>query len=354
MLQSLEIEHFRCIDHASLDFDQHATAICGDNGSGKTSLLEAIFFLGHARSFRTNAREHLLARGAEFLRIVGRLSGPATETVVGAEFAGGQTKLRLDGRTPRSAAELAQVLPLQIIDPSVHRLIEEGSARRRRALDWGVFHVKHEFMASWRRYQRALEQRNAALRAHRAAAEVTAWDAELASAGGSLDAARREYLGILESHLTVLSGSLCSGDASVDYSPGWPADMPLADALEKSWERDRRLATTTVGPHRADLRFKRDGQLARDVVSRGEQKMLALAFILAQVRCLAHQRGTQTCLLLDDPGAELDVDNLGKLLGVISRFDSQLIVTAVDQVPLRYLEVNRVFHVKQGQFNRVL
>ena len=154
MLTAIDIENFRCIRSAHLELDPGATGIVGENGSGKTSLLEAIYFLSHGRSFRASQREKLLPPQADFLRVVGRVETPRGCLVAGVEYGRQGTRVNLAGQGVSGIAEIAEILPVQVIDPGVHRLIEEGSARRRRLLDWGVFHVKHEFLGVWRRYQR--------------------------------------------------------------------------------------------------------------------------------------------------------------------------------------------------------
>jgi DNA replication and repair protein RecF len=354
VLESVAIENFRCIQQARVDFDSRATVICGDNGSGKTSLLEALFFVGSGRSFRTNVREQLVARGADLLRVVARCSQAGSQISLGAEWSAGEPRFRLGGRSIRSAVEMAEVLPLQVIDPGVHRIIEEGSARRRRLLDWGVFHVKHEFMPAWRRYHRALEQRNAALRSGAAMQAVAIWDPELISAGTLVDQARCSYIAAFQSHFSVLARRLLPEEVSVSYHSGWSREASLSEALQSAQPSDARVRFTTVGPHRADLRIRYAGQVARERVSRGEQKMLAVTLILAQISCLSALADRQTCLLLDDPAAELDVDNLGKLLDCIEYLPGQLIVTAVHREALADFTFGRVFHVKQGRFEPVL
>jgi DNA replication and repair protein RecF len=354
VLEAVAIENFRCLREARLEFDPRATVVWGDNGSGKTSLLEALFFVGSGRSFRTHLREQLVMRGTDHMRVVARCRGELGEVSLGAEWTAAGTRLRLGGRSVRSAVEMVQALPLQIIDPGVHRLIEEGSARRRRLLDWGVFHVKHEFMPAWRRYHRALDQRNAALRSGGTAQDITAWDPEVVSAGSLVDTARREYITALQPFFEELAAELLPERAVLRYHPGWSGEGSLEDAIRRARANDLRVRFTTVGAHRADLRFHYAGQSARERVSRGEQKMLAVTLILAQIRCLAEMAKRETCLLLDDPAAELDVDNLGKLLRVITRLPGQLVATAVNRYSLEAMGFGRMFHVKQGQFHAML
>lgn len=354
MLGSLEVENFRCIENARLEFDPRGTGILGKNASGKTSLLEAIFFLGHARSLRTNTREKLIRRGADFFRVVGKVETPRGLLAAGTEYANGQTTTRLAGQGISSISEIAEILPIQLIDPSVHRLIEEGSARRRRLLDWGVFHVKHEFLPSWRRYQRALLQRNAALRTNADADVVAVWLRDLVDCGAEVDAARTNYAEELKPVFEAIARRLLDEPTTLEYRRGWPAEQTLTESLELAKARDLRLRTTTVGPHRADLGFKVGGTVARDRVSRGQQKMLASAFILAQIELRARSALVPTCLLLDDPAAELDVDNLGKLLAAIDAVPAQLIVTSLSEAGLKGIHVGRKFHVEQGRFAPML
>ena len=351
MLTTIDIENFRCIRAAHLELDPHATGIVGENGSGKTSLLESIYFLAHGRSFRTNQREKLLPPQVDFLRVVGRIQTTRGELVAGIEYGGQGSRANLAGQGISGIAEIAEILPVQVIDPGVHRLIEEGSARRRRLLDWGVFHVKHEFLGVWRRYQRALQQRNAVLRAGGDEQLLVAWERELSSAGHRVDTLRGEYTAQLLSYFVDVADQLLGVQgARFTYRRGWAADHDLATQLVESRPRDQRLRTTTVGAHRADVSFFFEGAPARDRVSRGQQKLLAAAFILGQLAFQAAQGAPPACLMLDDPAAELDVDNLGKLLAAVSKIPAQLVITSVHESGLEGVKLGRKFHVKQGNF----
>jgi len=351
VLTTIDIENFRCIRAAHLTLDPQATGIVGENGSGKTSLLEAIYFLAHGRSFRANQREKLLPPQTDFLRVVGRVQTARGELVAGIEYGKQGTRANLAGQGISGIAEIAEILPVQVIDPGVHRLIEEGSARRRRLLDWGVFHVKHEFLGVWRRYQRALQQRNAVLRSNGDEQLLAAWEGELGTAGHRVDTLRSEYASQLLPHFVGIAEQLLGAQgARFSYRRGWAAEHELVAQLIESRPRDQRLRTTTVGAHRADVAFAFEGAPARDRVSRGQQKLLAAAFILAQLAFQAAQGAPPACLMLDDPAAELDVDNLGKLLAAVSKIPAQLVITSVHEGGLEGVKLGRKFHVKQGNF----
>lgn len=354
MLTSITVENFRCIEQASLELDPRSTGIVGDNASGKTSLLEAVYFLGHGRSFRTHQAEKLRRTGAPFFRVVGKLATARGSLTAGLEYSQGHTEGHLAGQGISGIADIAEVLPLQVIDPGVHRLVEEGSARRRRLMDWGVFHVKRAFLGHWRRYQRALLQRNAALRSVDPEQLVIPWERDFCLAGAEVDDLRSGYIEALKPHFESLASRLVGAGTTLNYRRGWSEDRDLRQALDDSLSRDLRLKTTHVGPHRADIGFVVEGVAAKDRVSRGQQKMLAAAFILAQLQCHTALGAVPTTLMLDDPAAELDVDNLGKLLLAIAQIPSQLIVTSVHERGLKGIDIGRRFHVEQGRFQPML
>jgi DNA replication and repair protein RecF len=231
--------------------------------------------------------------------------------------------------------------------------LEEGSLRRRRLFDWGVFHVKHDYLDIYRRYQRALRQRNAALRTGMADS-FHVWDSELCATAPSIDGLRADYARLLKGEFEAVCRRLFELPATLEYRRGWGLDMNYEAALKESGARDLRVRSTSVGPHRADVTIKIQGLGVRDRVSRGQQKLLACAFIIAQLRVRARSAEVRACLLLDDPAAELDVDNLGKLLSLLAELPAQLIVTSLRAEGLAELKIRRLFHVEQGKFSEVI
>jgi DNA replication and repair protein RecF len=355
-LNRLEIRDFRCIAAAELEFDPRCNLISGANASGKTSLLEAIFFLGRGRSFRTARNETLIRKGADELLLTGRLGAAGGQRPVGVRYGREGFEARAAGNRIGSLAELATILPVQAIDPEVHRLVEEGPQERRRYLDWGVFHVEPRFVDQWRRYQRALKQRNAALRLEAPDSVVRAWDPELLDAGNVLAASRRDYFSQLKPHVAAIGERLLGASVELSLQDGWAAGTALADAFEHSWGRDRERSTTHVGPHRADLGIRVGGELAKHRVSRGQQKLTAAAMLLGQLRADAMLGSPTAALLVDDPAAELDSVNLERLISVILELPGQLFVTALDPrtEALRSLPEPRRFHVEHGKIAPLL
>lgn len=347
-LLQLDIEQFRCIERARLELHPQMNLIVGLNASGKTSLLEAIFLLGTGRSFRTLQSDLLIRGGADRFLTVGKINGPHGPQTLGIAGSAHSKEIRIDGTTPKSLAELATRFPVQIIDPEVHRLVEDGPARRRRFVDWGVFHVEPRFFETWRRYQRALRQRNSGLKAKQATSDLQIWDKELAEQGTLIAEFRDQYVGSLKPYVSELAAELLGIELDIEHHRGWRNTATLASVLAETGFKDQLRGSTTAGPHRAELLLKVEQQNAKDFVSRGQQKMLACVLILAQQLHLVAVGGSPACLLVDDPAAELDVDNLQKLLRVLTRIPAQLVVTALSADLLDLFPSRRAFHVEHG------
>jgi DNA replication and repair protein RecF len=219
-----------------------------------------------------------------------------------------------------------------------------------------VFHVEPGFVADWRRYQRALRQRNAALRTRQPAAVVRAWDPELIEAGEQVARQRADYLLRLQPVVAEVSERLLGARLELGFNRGWSMERDLAKAVEASWYRDVERGMTHAGPHRADVAVRFEGLLARDRVSRGQQKLAAAAMLLGQLRCDAEQGSSVAALLADDPAAELDSGNLERLLAEIVGLPAQLFVTALDaeNEALGLLPDGRRFHVEHGSVTRLI
>jgi DNA replication and repair protein RecF len=352
-LLQLDIEQFRCIEHARLELAPEANLIIGKNASGKTSLLEAIFLMGSGHSFRTHQTEMLIRHGQSSFLAVGRVLRHQGTDVIGICGANDSKEARVNGEAARSLAELALRLPVQVIDPEVHRLLEDGPVRRRRFLDWGVFHVEPRFHEAWRRYQRTLRQRNAALKARLAPAALRVWDPELVEQGTLVAEFRDRYLQDLKPFIAKLGQVLLGLDIEIEHQRGWKRHATFEAALADNAGSDQLRGVTGVGPHRADLIVKAANLVAKDRVSRGQQKMLACTLILAQQAHRAAIGAPPACLLLDDPAAELDVDNLGKLLAVVATIPTQLVATSLNRDVLKFFPHARLFHVEHGEVQAV-
>jgi len=350
-LAELRIDNLRCIETAALEFSPDLNLIAGENGAGKTSILEAIFLLGRGRSFRTRSSERLIRYHQPKLTVFGRTDdAPARQAGIEVAADGG-TRARIDGEAAASLLELSGVLPVQAIDPEIHKLVDQGPERRRRWLDWFVFHVEPTFGSHWARYNRALKQRNAALRV--GAAELSVWDAELIRSGTTITEARQRALASLIPCLEQTFARFGGLDVAVGFTTGWLAGTSLEDALRTNIDRDRSRGSTTAGPHRADVILRRSQRAARESLSRGQQKLTAVAMIVAQLRLLQDQLNLRAVLLLDDPAAELDDKNLHRLFEELSALRCQMIATSLTQETALFQAPKATFHVEQGRVIRL-
>jgi DNA replication and repair protein RecF len=346
-LAELTVENLRCLQHASLKLHSGHNLIWGGNGSGKTSLLEAVFLLGRGRSFRIRNSERLIRHAEERLVVFGRSDGAAPQTLGIQVSRRDGTVAKIGGSFVQSLAELSRSFAVQVIEPGIHRLVEEGGHRRRRWLDWAVFHVEPGFIDAWSSYTRALKQRNAALRIQ--ANEVGAWDPELARLGEIISDSRRSFVESLQPYWRRAAASLLGFGVELGYVRGWVQGLALSEALIASRDRDAARGITHAGPHRADIALRLNGKPARELLSRGEQKLVAIAMTLAQLNLIQDLTGVAPMLLLDDPAAELDRRKLTQFASEIAALRCQLVVTALsaDLDPLGVPD--RVFHVEQGR-----
>ncbi|MGH8306970.1 MAG: DNA replication/repair protein RecF [Gammaproteobacteria bacterium] len=354
-LQSLSLRGFRCFHAADLEFSPNFNLTIGENASGKTSLLEAIFLLSRGRSFRTAKLETATHEAAQGFQVVGKVTSTSGPVSIGLARECGQLRARIAGQAPESLAQLAEIFPVQLVDNQVHQLIRGAPRQRRQFLDWGVFHVEPTFLPIWRRYQQALRQRNALLRAGKPPREVESWDGELIAAGETLDRLRRQYLASLTAIAVVWAGQALGGmDITLEYWSGWAEDQALSDAIRGGAQRDRQAGMTRLGPHRAELLIKVDGKIAQERVSRGQEKSLAGALLLAQTAVYKELTGRPCTLLLDDLAAELDESHLARFVGRIEEAGAQAFITAIDPPSLIAARASKVFHVKQGEIHEMV
>ena len=352
-IRKFSAQGFRCLASVELEADPGFNLICGPNASGKTSILEAIAYLGRGKSFRGAPVSSLVRHGEKAFVLFGEVDDGGRTSKVGVRNSAEGLEVRIDGRSGGGAAELAAVLPLQIIDPDVHDLVAGAPDQRRRYLDWIAFHVEHGYLDAWRRFRRALKQRNAALRSGRAAAIIRGWNAEFVELAQRIDAGRRLALEVATDELEETGQEMLGAEVGFEYRSGWKEGAELLEALESGLERDIQQGSTQAGPHRADLKLIYDERQARKLVSRGQQKLLACAMIIAAAQTAQAALERPLLMLLDDPAAELDEESLSRLMSRVKNLGCQVVATSLQPDSAIFGGEGAVLHVEHGELRRV-
>jgi DNA replication and repair protein RecF len=356
-VQRLEIRNLRSLHHAEIVPHSGLNLLLGDNGAGKSSVLEALHVMAYGRSFRGRIRDGLIRSGSEAVEIFveWREDQQPRTRKAGLEHSGHEWQGRLDGASVAQLGDLCAALMVITIEPGCHALVSGGAEPRRRFMDWGLFHVEPGFLADWRRYARTLKQRNALLKIRAGTAQLSAWDGELAVAGERLTRARSQYLQRLEAEVVWAVEALMPelGVPRLEFVPGWrQTELSLADALVNAQERDRTLGYTSVGPHRSDWRLRFGGLPNDEPLSRGQAKMAGICCLLGQARDCASLCGDWPIVSLDDLASELDQAHQLRLVETLLATGAQVFITGTAMPEAATGKEAAMFHVEHGEVSK--
>lgn len=330
-ISKLKLTHFRNLKQLDLKLTKGFNLVFGPNGSGKSSILEAIYLLSHGRSFRSRQAKSLITFEEQDCTVSAQVLDVADNLIsMGVSKSRvGESQYHLRGERS-SILQLAQVLPIQLIYPGSFQLLAGGSELRRQLIDWGVFHVEHSFGATWQRFHQVLQQRNAALRQGAAPTEaIRVWDYEFIHLSQEIARQRSEFsLSFLPIVKEYLSDFLPQLELTFEYWQGW--EDSLEEQLERSFIRDCKMGYSHVGPQRADLFIRMNDLAASLILSRGQQKLLVCALLLAQGEWLQREIGKKTIYLVDDLPSELDLLNREKVLSHLHKNGFQAILTSIE------------------------
>ncbi|PKM10432.1 MAG: DNA replication/repair protein RecF [Gammaproteobacteria bacterium HGW-Gammaproteobacteria-3] len=356
-LQKLDIYNVRNIRHASLNPSPKLNFIYGNNASGKSSLLEAVFILGRARSFRTPHIKQVINFNQNELIVSGKsLQKNGNSFQLGVQADDKEVQIRINQKDFQSRHDLAYALPIQLIDPKSYLLLDSGPQMRREFIDWGVFNDNESFLAVWRQFKKTLKQRNALLKTKKIS-DIEVWNKELVNYGTIVADLRLQYIKCLEPVFNAITEEFLSFETlTLNLLSGWHVSKGFKQSLADDLEKDIRYGFTHSGPHRCDFQVCIDARLAKDYVSRGQLKLLVLGLKLAQVKLLQRDQGSVGCLLIDDFTAELDLIQREKLLQLLSNLDFQVFMTATESQEFgdigKHLN-HKVFHMKHGQVKQL-
>lgn len=375
ILTQLKINNFRNLQPVSLRFHPNINFIYGKNGAGKTSILEAIFLLANAKSFRTNKISHVIQQGQPSVTVFSEFTDLNTQKQTIAYQYGKNDKsvVKHNGKKSKYST-IIQKLAILEIGPRSTELFFSGPQYRRNVLNWGVFHVEHEFYTIWKLANRSLKQRNILLkeasRKHmslndkakllRGDMQFDYWTAQFVKTSEILDKYRSLYMLNLE---FVIQEILCelTEDKTLHesillrYRTGWQNEISLQETLNNQLERDILSGYTSSGFHRADFLPYSNKKPAHEVLSRGQLKLLIYALKLAQHKYMHAKTTLSPICLLDDIGSELDAQHYKNVMHWLAQYSMQVIVTSIFENNIEELVQNyKAFHVEHGQISERL
>lgn len=359
-LLELQLQNFRNLKPYKLVFGSRLNLIVGDNAAGKTSVIEAVWTLSSGRSFRTAKPQHLIQQDTSELTIFARVEQQHQTHAIGLSRSDEKVLVKVDGEAIQTQAELASKLPVQLLTPESHRLLEEGPKARRHYLDWGCFHQSQSFITAWRHYQRALKQRNHGLKNKLPKEQIRLWNPQLIETAAEVDRIRQNYVEALTPYLAEFCQALMPELEVIPechFRTGWPKSAgSFAQALETNFQKDFQQGHTQYGCHRADIKFRFEGQDALMKLSRGQQKLFVCALLLAQASLYEKTANEAVIMLIDDLPAELDAHHRETLLKLLQALDIQHILTSTDQtlIPLLEAENSKIWQLEKGQFTEIL
>ena len=353
-IEKLQIQNCRILKNVELELCPHFNIICGDNGSGKTSFLEALSLLSKGRSFRTSRISEVINYNESTVLVSSSTKNKSGITCqIGIEKSPDKTHIRINKKDVYTQSELSRHLPITVIHPDSIKLITGSPSERRSFIDWLSFYLHNDFHSEWKKYQHILKQRNSCLRnkAHRYALDD--WTKELIKLQPLIHNYRLDSLNKLHQKVMNISSELL-GDikCSIDLKSGFPQNLALdtktlTEYYVEKLDLDIKLGRTQAGVHRADLIISMNGIPAIQSASRGQLKLIAITLLLAQNNTIHYEKDSNAIIIIDDISAELDPRNKQILLDYLIKLDQQLIITTPlsDKI---VIENAKMFHVKHG------
>jgi len=354
-IEKLQIQNCRILKNVELELSPHFNIIYGDNGSGKTSFLEALSLLSKGRSFRTSRISEVINNNKSSVLVSSSINNKSGITSqIGIEKSSEKTQIRINKKDVYTQSELSRHLPITVIHPDSIKLITGSPAERRSFIDWLSFYLHNDFHNVWKKYQHILKQRNSCLRnvAHRYALDD--WTKELIKLQPIIHEYRSNSLEKLQKKVNNISSEIL-GDikCEIDLKSGFPQHLKLdketlTDYYAEKLDFDIKLGRTQGGVHRADLIITMNGISAIQSASRGQLKLIVITLLLAQNNTIHDENNSNAIILIDDIAAELDADNKKILINYLLKLEQQLIITtpASDKIEIKNA---KMFHVKQGE-----
>jgi DNA replication and repair protein RecF len=340
VIHKLAISQFRNLNQQYLELGSRLNLFIADNAQGKTSLIEAIYYLGHNRSFKTKSLKELTQLDQQKFQLDAKVDNYRVKL----EKSKQKTNISIDQQRLKNSSELSKILPIQIITPDKGFVVNGTPKNKRSYLDWGVFHVKPNFLTDFKKYNKALKNINILL-SQQKLDELDNWFLEIAQLSKNINLARYNYINELKNtnslellkDLSVLFESIDTFE--YEFKSGWPKEVDAYSVdsiyryLLKSKSYLLKSKYLNYGPHKASIKFFHNKK-EECFLSRGEQKTLSIVFWLTQVSLLV-KNNIYPVVLIDDISSELDSAKIQTILYFLQRLNIQIIMTDIGSNSLK-------------------
>ncbi len=357
-IKEIRLENFRNFPALFFNPSANLNILYGDNGAGKTSILEAIYLLSFGRSFRTSKLDSLISHNSLQSTAFCKFTDKGEQRKLG--FLRNQHKqntFSIDGDRANRISEISRIMPVQIFTPQSSDLIIGAPIGRRRYIDWLLFHVEPNYNQLNKNYSQGLQQRNALLKMYEydqvnQFKEQDVWLKSISEYGERITSLREHYINLLNDEINNLFSQFYPElSFSMRYNTGWDRTKSLNETLELKVQRDLFRGNTGYGPHKADIQFLISGQDAAECLSRGQLRLLVSMLLLAEVKILNRLKQKSTIFLIDDVSAELDEAKREKFVDMSLEYNAQIFITAIDKQQVKFIQKyknKKLFHVKHN------
>jgi len=350
--ERIQATHVRNLNSNPFEPGTKLNFLIGQNASGKTAFLEAVYILARGKSFRTAKIKDVINHEEAEIQVTARIKyrNRTNSEKAGIKKGKGQTKIRLNGETVKTISEQAKNIPIILFDPESKNVITGTPKNRRHWLDWSLFHVEQGYLDVWKEYHRALRQRNFLLKNKNFNNELlSGWEKIMEQTAKTLTRQRSKYIREVKEDLIKTASLSCLNNNMLDIklASGEREGKEFLTTLLDGRTGDARLGHTRYGPHRADIMFNSEEKQIADVFSRGQIKLFMFILMLSQSNILMRRTNEIPVLLIDDLSAELDDKTKQFIFKILKEIDNQVFITSTIPEISRIIE-GSVFHVEQG------